>query len=262
MNRVGRGMITFALLVAVIAGTAMKAAASEEIMVSAAISLKAAFEEIGRVFEVRHPGVKVLFNFGASGDLKAQVQGGAPADVFAAAAVRDMDELEKGGFIVTATRIDFASNRLVLITPAGFRLAVASFADLVRPEIRRIAAGNPGTVPAGRYAGEVFLYYGIADALATKLILAENVRQVLDYVARNEVDAGVVYSTDAAAKGREVKIAARAPENSHRPVLYPIAVVKGARNEKASKAFIDLVTAGEGRKVLSQYGFTPAPAAN
>lgn len=226
-----------------------------EIIVSAAISLTNGFEEIGKIFKGKQKEVRVLFNFGASGDLARQILGGAPVDVFASASPKDMDDLDQKDMIVKGTRKDFAGNRVVLIIPAESGIHLPSFNDLKRGEVKRIAIGNPKTVPAGRYAEEVLRYFNLWDATRDRLIFAENVRQVLDYVARGEVDAGMVYSTDALIRAREVKIVAEAPEQSHGPVVYPIAVVKGSKKEFLAREFISVVTSKEGKKALEKYGF-------
>ena len=230
------------------------AGSTKAITVSAAISLKNAFEEIGKLYSSQH-GTQCVFNFGASGDLMRQIVGGAPVDIFASAAQKDMDDAEKQGAIVTGTRVDFAGNTVVLIVPADAKTSLTSFEGLRSAEIKKIAAGNPKTVPAGRYAEEVFSSYGILPSVKDKLIYAENVRQVLDYVARGEVDAGVVYATDAAARPKEAKIVAAAREGSHKPVVYPIAVVKGTKSEADAKAFISLVVSQEGKRILEKHGF-------
>jgi molybdate transport system substrate-binding protein len=116
---------------------------------------------------------------------------------------------------------------------------------------------NPKTSPAGRYADEVFQFLKIADAIKDKLVFAENVRQVLDYVARGEVDAGVVYATDAMTRTSGVTVIAVAQEGSHKPILYPIAIVKGSKNEQAARGFISFVRSDEGKKILGKYGFKP-----
>ena len=247
-------LITFLALCSAVASlTVASAAPHQELTVSAAISLKNVFEEIGKLYELQHPGTKVLLNFGASGDLARQIAGGAPVDVFASAAQKDMDNLDVKGQISPGTRVDFARNTIVLVTPVPG--TIRSFADLAADRVKRIAAGNPGTVPAGRYAAEVFDYYKIAGLIKDKLIYAENVRQVLDYVARGEVDAGVVYATDAAVRSRQVHLVAEAPAASHKPVVYPIGVVKGTKNETNARTFIELVRSDEGRAVLKKYGF-------
>lgn len=227
----------------------------KEIIVSAAISLKNAFEEIGRIYEAKNRGTKIVFNFGASGDLMRQIEGGAPVDVFASAAQKDMDDADKKGLILPGSSVNFTANSVVLAVPVNTTVKITSFEDLKSAGIKKIALGNPKTVPAGRYAEEVFSYYKIIDAIKDKFIYAENVRQVLDYVARGEVDAGVVYSTDAIARSKDVKVAATAPEAGHKQVLYPIAVVKATRNIKAAGEFILLVASPEGTAILGKYGF-------
>ena len=229
-----------------------------EITVSAAISLKNSFEEIGRAFMQNHPGTKVVFNFGASGDLARQIEAGAPVDVFASAAQKDMDDIEKKDLIAANSRKDFAKNGVVLVKPVNSIIALQTLTDLEKKEIRKIVIGNPKTVPAGRYSEEALRQHTLWDAVKDKLIFAENVRQALDYVARDEVDAGLVYSTDAMVRSKEVKIVMKLPEGSHRPVIYPIGVIKGAKEEFLSKAFVDLVISTEGQRILSQYGFITA----
>jgi molybdate transport system substrate-binding protein len=244
-----------ALLLLMAFQSALSAEPRQEITVSAAISLKNAFEKIGRDYESRNKGTKIVFNFGASGDLMRQIEAGAPADVFASASQEEMDELEKRGLTTPESRLNFAVNTVVLVVPANAKSSVKCFSQLRSENIRTIAVGNPKTVPAGRYAEEVFAYYKILGAIKNRMILTGNVRQVLDYVARREVDAGVVYSTDATARAGEVKIVATAPGRSHRPVVYPIAVVKGTKSVEAAEAFISLVASDEGKKILKKYGF-------
>jgi len=236
---------------------AVQAQSKTEILVSAAISMKNAFEEIGRVYEATNRNTKVSFNFGASGDLARQIDGGAPVDVFVSAAIRDMDDLDRKGLILRETRVNFASNRLVLVVPAGSGLKVTALVDLQKPEVKKIAMGSPKTVPAGRYAEEVLRHYGLMDSLRERLVCAENVRQVLDYVARGEVDAGIVYATDAMTRPKEVTVVATAPEESHKPILYPIAVIKGTKSERAARGLVSLVASPEGRRILERHGFEP-----
>jgi molybdate transport system substrate-binding protein len=231
---------------------------SQEITVSAAISLKNAFEEIGKTFTQKHPGTKVLFNFGASGDLARQIEGGAPVDVFASAAQKDMNDIGKKDLIAANSRKDFAKNGVVLVKPADSTIPLQTLTDLQKKEIKKIAIGNPKTVPAGRYAEEGLRHFNLWDPIKEKLIFGENVRQVLDYVARNEVDAGLVYSTDAMVRAKEVKVVMKLPEGSHQPVVYPIGVIKGTKEESLSRAFVDLVVSPEGQQILNKYGFIAA----
>ena len=228
-------------------------AAGSEITVSAALSLKAPFEDMGKAFEAKN-GTKVIFNFGASGVLQRQIEGGAPADIFASASPKEMDSLESGGFLIKGTRTNFAGNTIVLIVPSQSGLLIRSFGDLRKKEVRRIAIGNPASVPAGKYAEEVLKSSSTWEAVKDRLVLCENVRQVMDYTARNEVDAGVVFRTDAA-NSKDLVIISEAPEQSHKPVLYVIAAIKGSKQEALAKEFISLLLSDEGRKILKKQGF-------
>jgi molybdate transport system substrate-binding protein len=248
------------LLVAAIFAAASSVAFAEsrkEITVSAAMSLKNGFQEIGKVFEAKHGGVKIQFNFGASGDLIRQIEGGAPVSVFASASPREMDELESRGLIISGSRFDFASNSLVIVVSSDSSQRISSFADLASDRVQRIAVGSFKTSPAGRYAEEAFQYYRILPSIKDKLIFAENVRQVLDYVARKEVDAGIVYATDAKLRINEAKIAAVADKRSHGRITYSLAKIKNSSDEKLAGEFMDFTLSKEGRKILGKYGFRP-----
>ena len=234
----------------------LPAEAKDVLTVSAASSLKDAFEEIAAAFEARRKGTKVLLNFASSGRLRNQIAGGAPVDVFASAAALDMDMLAARGFVEANTINRFAANRLVLIVPRWSTVSVSSFEGLRSPEVQRIAVGNPRTVPAGRYARELLRHDGLSAAVGERLVLTENVRQVLDYVARAEVDAGIVYATDAMTRKQQVRIVGQASADSHTPILYPIALVTGTKHAAAARDFIRFVTAADrGGAILQTHGF-------
>jgi molybdate transport system substrate-binding protein len=230
---------------------------SHQIVVSAAISLKEAFNEIGRLYQER-TGNKVTFSFAASGELEKQIEAGAPVDVFASAGEKEMDQLQAKQLVDPATRADFARNTLVLVVPAGSKVEVHSFTDLDQPGVQRIAIGNPKTVPAGQYSRELLRNIRLWPKIESRLVLAENVRQVLDYVVRGEVEAGVVYATDVRIAGGKAVVVARAPDQSYGPVLYPIAVVKDSTNAQAAKEFVNLVRGIEGIRILEKHGFLAA----
>jgi molybdate transport system substrate-binding protein len=231
------------------------AACAEELLVSAAISLKEAVEEVGRQFQQARPGVTVRFNFGASGALQRQIEAGAPVDLFLSAGQRQIDELEKQGLLRPGSHRVFARNVLTMIVPTDSRLDLRSPADLLRPQVRHVAIGHPKTVPAGQYAEQSLRSLGLWDALVPKLVFAENVRQVLDYVARGEVDAGFVYTTDAAVQAGQVKEAGRPPQDSYSPVTYPGAIVAASRQTSLAQAFLDLLLGPAGQQVLARHGF-------
>lgn len=226
-----------------------------EIRFSAGISLKNAFEEIGKAFEGKHPGTKIRFNFGASGDLVRQIQGGAPVDAFASAAQKDMDEIDQKGLVMSGTKVNFAGNSMVLVKSRLSRIRTETFEDLRKSEVSKIAIGNPKSVPAGRYAQEILRGLHLWELVKEKLVFAEHARQVLDYVARNEVDAAIVYSTDALLRSKEISVLMKAPAEAHQPITYPIAVVKGSKNLPLAKEFIAFVLSVEGSHILKKYGF-------
>jgi len=256
---VTRSIKILAIVVTVVLAAATGVRA-QDMTLSVAVSLKEATEELGRQFMTAHPGVTLHYNFGASGDLQKQIEAGAPVDVFLSAAQRQMDELEKQRLIASDTRRAFARNVLTVVKPAESKLDVGKPADLLEPRVGRIAVGNPKSVPAGQYAEESLRALGLWERLQPKLVFAENVRQVLDYVARGEVDAGFVYTTDAATRAQGVKEAFRPPEDSYRPVIYPGAVVAASKQAALGRAFLDLLGSPQGRTVLSRFGFQPPPA--
>lgn len=245
-------LIAFFLLT----GAAVPASAAE-LLFSVAISMKEAVEEVGREFVRSRPGLTLRYNFGASGELQKQIEAGAPVDLFVSAGERQVDELAQRGLIYPETRKVFARNALVVIKPAGSNLDLAKPSDLLAPAVKRIVIGNPKTVPVGQYSEESLRHLGLWGKIQPRLLFAENVRQALEYVSRDEVDAGFVYATDAAARPGRVKTAFRPPEDSYRPVVYPVAMVKGARKPEVVRAFIDFLLSPAGQAVLARRGFQP-----
>ena len=235
-------------------------AQAQEVTLSVAISMKDVVEELGRGFMAGHPGVTLRYNFGSSGELQKQIEGGAPVDLFISAAQRQMDELEKKGLVVGATRRVFARNVLTVVKPADSRIDIVKPPDLLDARVAKIVVGNPRTVPAGQYAEESLRALGLWERLQPKLVFAENVRQALEYIARGEVDAGFVYTTDAVTRGGQVKEAFRPAEDTYRPVLYPVAVVAGSKQSVLAQAFVDLLTSRAGQTTLGRFGFQPPPA--
>ena len=229
---------------------------ADDLVVSAAASLTNAFGEIGKAYETQRPGTHVVLNFAASDVLLKQIEQGAPADVFASADEITMDRAASSGRIDKQTRKNFAANALVLIVPAG-NAAPAALGDLNRQDYKRIAIGNPDSVPAGRYTKEALTQAGLWDALQTKLVDAQNVRQALDYVARGEAEAGFVYATDAATQAAKVRVALTVPTTT--PVRYPLAVIAASTQKSAARDFVQFVLSAPGQTVLAHYGFGSAP---
>lgn len=226
-------------------------ACAQQLTVSAAASLTDAFKEIGPRFEAGKPGVTLRFNFAASGVLLQQIAQGAPVDVFVSA---DQDTMNRGAeqkLIVTATRRDFASNSLVLITPPGS--PVKTVRDLAAPEVKRVAVGKVASVPAGRYTLQALESARLWAELQPKLVFADNVRQVLDYVSRGEVEAGFVYRTDAEIARDRVHIAMTV--GGHSPVTYPAAVVADSRQAALARDFVTYLGGADAQAILARFGF-------
>ncbi|MBQ9536501.1 MAG: molybdate ABC transporter substrate-binding protein [Desulfovibrionaceae bacterium] len=224
-------------------------AIAKELTISAAASLTNAFLELKQAFTKLHPDCQVYVNFAASNPLLKQIQEGAPVDVFASADQETMDRAQKSHVIDPDTRQNFVRNTLVLIVPMGKNKITLK--DL--PKMQRIAIGNPASVPAGRYAKAALEADKLFTSLSSKFIYGTNVRQVLDYVARGEVDCGIVYGTDAAIQKDKVVVCEIL--NKHQPILYPIAVATTGKNPADAKAFIDFVLSPAGSLILEKYGF-------
>jgi len=216
-----------------------------EITFSAALSLQDALKEIGAQFQKNHPEVKVNFNFGASGVLEKQIELGAPVDLFASASQNEMNLLEEKELIIKSTRTNFTRNKLVIIAPS--RLTIEELKNL-----DKIAIGDPKTVPAGRYAQTFLENAGVYEMSKSKLIFAENVRQVLDYVERGEVDAGFVFFSDTIKSNMSVS---SINDSLYPPIVYPVAVIKGSQQPAISRQFIEYLQGNEGKTILKKYGF-------
>ncbi len=235
---------------------AAPAYADQELIVSGASSLTNALKEVAGQFEQTHPGTKIVCNFAASGPLLQQIAQGAPVDVFAAADQKTMDQAQEKGLIVPASRKNFVSNTLVLIAPASSSLPLAGLGNLALPEVKRVALGNPATVPVGRYAQEALTKAGLWETLKPKFIYGESVRQVLDYVSRGEVDAGFVFATDAAIAQGKVKTVAGI--QGHQPIIYPVALVAASSKQALAQSLLDFILSPAAQEIFKKYGFGPA----
>ena len=235
-------------------------ATAEPVTVSAAISLKEAMEQVGRDYTAR-TGDAVSFNFDGSGKLAAQIKQGAPVDAFVSAGAAEVDALVAGGQADKDSRRTVVGNALVLVVPVGDAAgAPTSLADLAHTS-GKVAVGDPKTVPAGHYAEQVLAKLGLTDAVKPRLVVGQNVRQVLTYVERGDVSAGLVYATDAKAAGGRVRVVATADADTHDPIAYPAVTVTGAAHAAAGKRFLDYLATPAARAVFEAHGFTvPAVA--
>jgi molybdate transport system substrate-binding protein len=234
---------------------AAPAQAQATLTVSAAASLKDVVAEVETVYQQSHAKVNFANNFGSSGTLAAQIDQGAPVDLFISAASKPMDDLERKGLIVAGTRRNLLRNTLVLIAPLDSKLK--DFQGLANRSVRILALGDPASVPAGQYGSQTLAALHLLDTLKSKFVLAKDVRQVLTYVETGNADAGIVYATDAATSGK-VRVAAVAPEWTHEAIIYPAAVVKGGHSEEAARRFIEFLKSPEAHAVFMKHGFTIA----
>lgn len=225
-----------------------------QITVSAAASLQGALIEIKQDFESSHPHIQVQFNFGGSGALQQQISQGAPVDLFFSAAADNFQKLVQEGLIEKDTAVDLIGNELVLIIPVSSSKDIHSLTDLAFGEIEQIAIGTPDSVPAGKYARSVLEAEGVWEAASKKMIYAKDVKQVLTYVETGNVDAGMVYKTDAIASN-QVKIVTAIAENAHEPILYPLGIIKTSKHPQEAEAFYDYLRSEQALKVFIQYGF-------
>jgi molybdate transport system substrate-binding protein len=215
---------------------ALPAFADEKLVVFAAASLKTALDAAAAKFHA-DGGPEVSLSYGGSMGLARQLNAGAPADLFVSADEPSMDAAAAAKSIKPDTRVDFLRNHLVVIAPktAAFdtlALEPAAFASAIGGG--KLATGEVKTVPVGRYALESLTKLGLWETVEPKLAMTDNVRAALEFVARGEAPLGIVYATDAAADPR-VKIVARFPDSSHKPIVYPLAVAAASKNPEAEK---------------------------
>ena len=221
---------------------------------SVAASLQDSITEIEAAYQHDH-SIEFRNNFGASGTLAREIEQGAPVDAFISAGAKPMNQLESEGLLVAGSRGNLLRNSLVLIAPSGSSLR--GFDDLADRQIRMIALGDPASVPAGEYGKQALEALHLYDKLSSKLVLGKDVRQVLTYVETGNVDAGLVYATDAQTSNR-VRIIATAPENSHEPIVYPVAETKRSQSEAAVRDFISFLRSPAAKAIFERHGFRMA----
>ena len=224
-----------------------------EVQVYAAASLTDALKEIASVYE-KSSEDRLVFNFAASSLLARQIQEGAPADLFISADEEKMDSLEKKGLILKETRKSLLSNTLVMVVPNDRRLFFKSPGELAGPQIKRIALAEPQSVPAGIYAKRYLQKINLWDAVVDRVIPVENVRAALAAVEYGNVDAGIVYQTDAVMSKR-VTVAYEVTPAEGPAISYPFAIIKDSKNPEGAEKFLRYLSSPEGLQVVKAYGF-------
>jgi molybdate transport system substrate-binding protein len=253
-------LATFLLLSGCSAVPATPHPAPKTLTVFAASSLTDAFQEIGAGFEAAHPGLSVTFNFGGSASLRAQIEQGAQAGVFASANAKEMDALVSAGLVAADAPAIFLTNKLVVILPATNPANINGLQDLSQAGLKLILAAEE--VPVGKYARqalgnmEAAFGAGFKDRVLANVVSNEdNVKQVVAKVQLGEADAGIVYVSDAVA-APELKTI-DIPDARNVMAEYPIAAVLGSANPDTAQEFIHYVLAPEAQAVLQKWGFLP-----
>lgn len=228
-------------------------APASTILVAAAISLQKALQEITPIYTSANPSQTVNYNFAASGILARQIEQGAPVDVFIAAADKQINALQQQGLLAGTPKI-LLTNQLVLIVPEQSSVSVTNFRQLIKPEVKRISIGEPRSVPAGLYAAEVLKNLGIWEQVKSKFVLGNNVKSVLTTVETGNVDAGIVYLTDAKSSERS-EIVATADKKLHSPIRYPVAVIKSSKSPDGARQYLEFLQSKAATTIFEKYGF-------
>lgn len=224
-----------------------------ELVVSAAASLSESLEEIARAFEREH-GCRVLLNTGGSNSLARQIVAGAPVDLFISADADQMQVVEKAGRIAPGGSVTLLSNRLVVVAAPARAASLRTPQDLLDPGISRIAAGDPAAVPAGVYARRCLESLGLWSRVQPKIVPGVSVRAALTAVERGEVDAAIVYRSDAAVS-RGLAVAFELPQTPGLRIVYPAAVIAGAPHESLARGFLEHLRSPGSMSVFARYGF-------
>ena len=226
---------------------------NSELVISAAASMQKVLEEIRTIYNQQYPQAKIVFNFGSSGSLQHQIEQGAPVDIFISAAEQQMNYLSDKQLIIAETRKNLVENQMVLVVPKDSQ-AIDSFADLTDRSVEQIALGEPKSVPVGQYAQEILSSLNIVDAVNSKAVYGKDARQVFNYVATGNTDAGIVYRTDALNTDR-VKTIDVAPEAAYSSIVYPVAIVRESKNIEAARQLLQFLFSTEAQAVFQRNGF-------
>lgn len=235
-------------------GTSSSSGDQTEILVSAASSLTDCLQDIKARYEAGRPQVTVRLNFGASGALRRQIEQGAAADLFISADGENMKLLLDQDLVDASGHPPLLSNALVVVVPDDSDIRTGAIGHLLQEEIRRLAIGDPATVPSGAYAREALEHLGLWDAVRPIAVYGNNARQVLAYVETGNADAGIVYRTDALASDR-VRTVHTVDSSGHGPILYHAGIINTSRHRDEAADFLQFLKGAEAREIFEQYGF-------
>lgn len=232
-----KGKLYFLLVIAVLVIGCSEE--KEELIISAAASLTEAMQEIEPLYEEKY-GVELTVNIASSGTLQKQIEEGAPVDVFLSASEAKMDNLEKKELLINSSRKNLLRNKLVLIKSSTSNYSVKSIDDLNQNEIK-IAVGEPGSVPVGKYSKQSFEYYKVWNNISDKVVYAKNVKQTLAYVESGEADVGIVYFSDTGVlKNSEVIL--DIPDETHGEIVYPVSIIRSSKHKESAEKFIEFIS--------------------
>ena len=233
--------------------TSLLTQADEKVTVFAAASLTNALTDIGVLYE-KEKATKIVHSFASSSTLAKQIENGAPADIFISADTKWMNYLQDKKLINTASRKNFLGNKLVLITPKGrgFNVKFDKSFDFSKSFNGHLCTGDIDSVPAGIYAKDSLIYLNWWDGIKTRIVGTQDVRGALAFVERGECAAGIVYETDAKISNK-VDIVATFPEESHKPIVYPIALVVNAKN--VNNDYFSYLQSSNALDIFKKYGF-------
>ena len=226
-----------------------------ELNVSAAASLKDALEKINENYKAQ-TGNTITLNLAASGTLVKQIEEGAPTDLFISASKKKMTELVEKGLVEESSVSNLLANDLVMVVPKDNTAKIEKVEDIEKVD-GKIAVGEPETVPAGQYAKDSLTALGLWDKIQDKIVFAKDVRETLSYVEKGEVVAGFVYASDAVVS-KESKVAQIIDESTHKPIVYPIAVIKASKNMEEIKKYEEFLKSEESMKIFEEFGFKVA----
>lgn len=235
-------------------GESESGAPSKAVLISAAASTRDAVGEIAREFQ-RMTGIEAKVNSGPSSGLASQILAGAPADLFLSANEKWAKAVSDAGLAKEMTLL--VANELVLIVPKGNPARVSTPQDLTADRVVKVALAGE-KVPAGMYADQALRSLALADPVATKIVRGHDVRVTLGYVERGEVEAGIVYATDAKISSA-VETVAVFPPSSHDAIVYPLVLLRAAAGREAARRFFDVLRSTEARTVFERYGFRSVP---
>lgn len=252
-----RGMFTgiFAGLIAIFAALAPSAQAADKITIFAAASLKESLDDVAASFSTEKNAPQVVISYAASSALAKQIEQAAPADIFISADEDWMDYLDTRGLIIKESRRNLWGNKLVLVIPSSTIIDILPSLDAALKDLSAggLAMADPDSVPAGKYGKAALMSLKAWDAVAAKVIRAENVRAALSIVARGEAKYGIVYATDATAEPK-VKLLHEFPDASYPKIIYPVAATKTAVPE--TTRFLTYLMSPAAQKIFAQRGFT------